>query len=121
MQCGGPYVNRIHAMHHLPCKEKLRCGGLVQPGAEMASGGSICSPLAAIGRPAKRWKWALQQRGWRTRDDGQKPKQEMSRERECFLPQRTIGQWIRSPVISVYGDKVLKTWSQLVPADQAGS
>lgn len=66
-------------------------------------------------------EWALQQRGWRTRDDGQKLKQEMSQERECFLPQKTVGQWIRSPVTSVYGDKVLKTWSQLAPADQAGS
>lgn len=40
-----------------------------------------------------------------TRDNGQKAKQETPQEWECLLAQRTVGQWIRSPVISEYGGK----------------
>lgn len=48
-----------------------------------------------------------------TRDNGQKAKQETPQEWECLLAQRTVGQWIRSPVISEYGGKDPKNQLQL--------
>lgn len=40
----GPYVNRIHAIHHLPCKEKLRYGVWFSLGQKWLQGDLFAAP-----------------------------------------------------------------------------